>query len=257
MTLPPRVIPVLQLSDGYLVKTTKFAKPRYVGDPINAVKIFNDKEVDELMLVGIDVTRRNASPDFDLLESVASEAFMPVSYGGGLRTLDDALRVLEIGIEKVVLNTALRTHPDAVSEMVRVAGSQSVVASVDARRSLFGGLNTFIRSGNTQVGISPASMARQAQALGVGEVVVSSIDREGSRSGYDVELIREVAEAVTVPVVALGGAGTPGDFERALDAGASAVAAGSMFVFHGKHQAVLITYPSPEQVLSLAGRRTR
>ena len=245
MNLPARVIPVLQISDGYLVKTVKFSKLRYVGDPINAVKIFNDKQADELMICDIDATRDSVSPNFKLLESIASEAFMPLGYGGGVRSVLDAKRILELGIEKVILNTVLRTDPAEVGEISRAVGSQSVIASVDARRDRDGTYQTFIRGGRTPARAEAADFARAAIALGAGELLVTSIDRDGMGSGYEVELIRHVAKAVSVPVVALGGAATDADFPQALQAGASAVAAGSKFVFYGKYRAVLITYSNP------------
>jgi imidazole glycerol-phosphate synthase subunit HisF len=246
----PRVIPVLQISDGYLVKTTKFAKPRYVGDPINALKIFNDKQVDEVIVCDIDATRRSSVPDFRFLESIASEAFMPVGYGGGVRTASDAKRILELGMEKVIINSALQTDSAAVSEIASTVGTQSVVASIDAKRSFLGKYSAYIQNARTPLGIDAATFAREAVALGAGEIIVTSIDREGTGSGYDTELIRQVAMAVSVPVVALGGASTDSDFAQALEAGASAVAAGSRFVFYGKHRAVLITYLTPSAIQS-------
>jgi cyclase len=251
MKIPPRVIPVLQISDGYLVKTTNFAKPRYVGDPINAVKIFNEKQVDELIICDIDASRQSSDPDFRLLEAIASEAFMPVGYGGGVCRASDAKRVLELGMEKVVINSAFGTDPEAVSEIASAVGSQSVVASIDAKRGKSGKYTAFIQSARTSLGVDAAAFAREAVALGAGEIIVMSIDREGTGSGFDTELIRQVATAVSVPVVALGGASTDADFAEALHAGASAVAAGSRFVFYGKHQAVLITYLSPSVIQSL------
>jgi imidazole glycerol-phosphate synthase subunit HisF len=251
VNIPPRVIPLLQISDGYLVKTTRFTSPRYVGDPINAVKIFNDKQVDELIICDIDAARRSSAPDYGLLESIASEAFMPVGYGGGIHRVSDAKRILEIGMEKVILNSALRRHPVAVSEIASAVGSQSVVASIDVRKRWRGNYDACIESGQTSLGLDAAKFAQEAVSLGAGEVIVTSIDRDGTRSGYDAALIRRVAHAVPVPVIAFGGAATDADFAEALSAGASAVAAGSRFVFHGKHQAVLITYPPPEVIRSL------
>jgi imidazole glycerol-phosphate synthase subunit HisF len=252
MSISTRVIPVLQISDGYLVKTTRFAKPRYVGDPINAVKIFNDKQVDELIICDIDASRGSSDLDFKFLESIASEAFMPVGYGGGIHSAADARRILEIGVEKIVMNSVLSTDPAVVAEIVASVGSQSVVASIDVKKNLRGRYIAFIQSARTSLGVDPVAFARDAVALGAGEIIVTSIDREGTGSGYDVELIRQVAVSVSVPVVALGGAATDADFVNALGAGASAVAAGSRFVFHGKHQAVLITYPAPSVIRSLS-----
>ena len=245
MRLPARVIPVLQISDGYLVKTRNFSNPRYVGDPINAVKIFNDKQADELMICDIEATRRSGRPDFKLLESIASEAFMPVGYGGGVRSLSDARRVFELGIEKIIINTVLRTDPAVVSEIAGVAGSQSVVASVDARKGRDGTYNAFVNGGRVSAGSKAADFAHEAVALGAGELLVTSIDRDGTGSGYAIELVNCIATEVSVPIVSLGGAATNADFSEALRAGTSAVAAGSRFVFYGKYRAVLITYPDP------------
>jgi cyclase len=252
MTLPPRVIPVLSIRDGYLVKTTKFGGSSYIGDPINAVKIFNDKQVDELMICDIDASRTGSQPDYELLESIASEAFMPVGYGGGLTNVDAAVRVLGLGLEKVILGTALKSNLPFVSALADAVGSQSVVASLDVKRSVLGKYNVHVLSGREPTGTDPAAWAVRAVEAGVGEIIVSSIDRDGTQSGYDLDLLRRVAVAVDVPVVALGGARSLGDFRRALEAGASAVAAGSMFVHHGKHRAVLITYPDSEQIAGLA-----
>ncbi|PZQ89701.1 MAG: imidazole glycerol phosphate synthase subunit HisF [Leifsonia xyli] len=254
MSAFPRVIPVLLVSDGYLVKPVKFKGDQYVGDPINAVRIFNEKQVDELVICDIDASVSGKGVNYGLIEEIASEAFMPVGYGGGVASAAEAKRITGIGIEKVVLNTAAVASPDVVTEISDALGSSSTVVSIDARKKVLGsGWDTFIRRGSTKVGRSPAELAVRAQELGAGEVLISSIDRESARSGYDLPLIRSVAEAVTVPVIALGGAGEFSDFAPALDAGASAVAAGTMFVLNGKHRAVLISYPTPAQVRSLAG----
>ncbi len=255
MNIPPRVIPVLQLSDGFLVKTRGFSKAQYIGDPINAVKIFNDKRVDELIICDIDASKGKESPNFRLLEAIASEAFMPVGYGGGIRKADDALRVFSLGMEKVLFSSALRNQPLLIEEIVALAGSQSVVASIDVRRTILGKAVAYVDGGRTSTGEDPITWAQRAVSLGVGEVIVSSIDRDGTSSGFDLDLIEKVAASVSVPIVALGGARGLNDFSFALDHGASAVAAGSFFVFHGKHRAVLITYPTPEDIQALAKGR--
>jgi cyclase len=252
VTVPPRLIPVLSIRDGYLVKTTKFGRSEYIGDPINAVKIFNDKHVDELIICDIDASRTRAEPDYELLESIASEAFMPVGYGGGLTSVDAAVRVLGLGLEKVILGTVLKSDPSFVSELASAVGSQSIVASVDVRRSLLGKYSVHVLSGKEPTGMDPAVWSARAVAAGVGEIIVSSIDRDGTQSGYDLDLVSRVAGAVDVPVVALGGARGLADFREALGAGASAVAAGSLFVHHGKRRAVLITYPDAEEIARLA-----
>ena len=245
----PRVIPVLQIdSEGWLVKTTGYRSPRYLGDPINAVKIFNEKQVDELIIVDIDATRSGAEPAYALIEEIASEAFMPVAYGGGIQTLDQARRTISLGVEKVVMNTALFTAPEVVATIAAELGSQSVVASLDVRRDRSGILRTVYASATKESEESPEDAASRAVQLGVGEIVVSSIDREGSGIGYDLDAITRIASGVSVPVVSLGGAANVADFEMALSAGASAVAAGSRFVFFGRWNAVLITYPNPGEI---------
>lgn len=253
MSVFPRVIPVLLVSDGYLVKPVKFKGETYIGDPINAVRIFNEKQVDELVICDIDASVKGTGANYSLIEEIASEAFMPVGYGGGVASVDDARRITGIGIEKVVLNTSAVERPEVVTEIADALGASSTVVSIDAKRKLTSGWDTFVRRGGKKVGLSPADAARRAQELGAGEILISSIDRESSRGGYDLPLIESVAAAVTVPIVALGGAGSFDDFAPALSAGASAVAAGTFFVMNGKHRAVLISYPTPEQVRSLAG----
>lgn len=248
-----RVIPVLLVSDGYLVKPVRFGGDTYIGDPINAVRIFNEKQVDELLICDIDASAKGTGVNYALIEEIASEAFMPVGYGGGVASADEARRITSIGIEKVVLNTAAFIRPETISEVADALGSSSTVVSIDAKRKLTGGWDTFTRRASKKTGLTPTEAAIVAQQHGAGEVIVSSIDRESSRSGYDLKLIHSVAEAVNIPVVALGGAGGVSDLRPALDAGASAVAAGTMFVMTGKHRAVLITYPTPAEVRALSG----
>lgn len=251
MNVFPRVIPVLLVSDGYLVKPVRFRGEQYVGDPINAVRIFNEKQVDELVICDIDASVKGTGVNYRLIEEIASEAFMPVGYGGGVRSSDDARRITEIGIEKVVLNTAAFETPEVITAISDQLGASSTVVSIDARKKLTGGWEAQVRRGTTKIGLSPAEAAAKAQALGAGEVLVSSIDREGTGGGYDLKLIEAVASSVTVPVIALGGAGNFEDFAPALRAGASAVAAGTLFVLNGKHRAVLISYPAPDRIRSL------
>jgi cyclase len=241
--LNTRVIPCLLLRDGGLVKTIGFDSPRYVGDPINAVRIFNDKEVDELVFLDIGATPSGSGPNFDLLADIASEAFMPFAYGGGVASLDQVKRLFALGIEKVIINTAAEHAPRLVSDVAEIAGSSSVVASVDVRRNWRGQYSVWVSGGRQDCGRDPVTRAQELERLGAGEILLNSINRDGTQSGYDLELIRRVCEAVSIPVVAVGGAGSLRHFREAVDHGASAVAAGSFFVFHGKHKAVLITYP--------------
>lgn len=250
--LQHRVIPCLLLKDGGLVKTKKFKKPIYVGDPINAIRIFNDKEVDELVLLDIEASLEKRGPKYDLLNEIASECFMPLAYGGGITTIEQISKLLRLGIEKVILNTALNRDPDFVREAVKLFGSQAITASIDVRRKLFARSEVMILSGTESTGLGPVEAARIAEKLGVGEILLTSIDAEGSMEGYDIELLSTVSQSVNIPVVASGGAGSLKDMLLAVHEGhASAVSAGSFFVFYGRHNAVLITYPEYQELLSL------
>ena len=243
--LRTRVIPCLLLRGEGLVKTTRFSEPRYVGDPINAIRIFNDKEVDELILLDITASREGRGPAFGAIRDFASECFMPVGYGGGIRSLTDAREVLALGVEKIIVNTMALRRPGLVAEISSEFGAQAVVVSIDVRKKLLGGYEVMAAGGTAKTGLTPVEHAKQMVALGVGEIFLNSIDRDGTGSGYDIALVRSVAQAVSVPVIACGGAGSLADFGIAVNEGqASAVAAGSMFVFHGKHRAVLISYPT-------------
>ena len=238
-----RVIPCLLLRHGGLVKTQRFKDPKYVGDPINAVRIFNDKEVDELVFLDINATVEGTGPNYSLLADIASEAFMPFGYGGGITTVDQVKRIFALGVEKAIINTSAASDPHLVEAAAAAAGSSSIVVSIVVRRSLLGKYSVYVRSGRSDTGRDPVSHAREMEQRGAGEILLQSIDRDGTQAGYDLELVSRVAEAVSIPVVAAGGAGAMHHFREAVDAGASAAAAGSYFVFHGKHRAVLITYP--------------
>jgi cyclase len=245
-----RVVPVLLLQDGLLVKTTRFKKPVYVGDPVNAVRIFNEKEVDELVVLDMDPPRERGRIRKELLQEIASEAFMPVAYGGGISSREDGRELVEMGFEKVVLNSAQATRPELVSELASVLGSQAVVASIDVRRGRRGA-EAFTHGGTRRLRRTALDMARDMVARGAGEIFLNSIDRDGTMSGYDLDAIQELAAGLDVPLLACGGAGSLEDMHLALAAGASAVAAGSMFVFHGRHRAVLITYPDRRDLSQL------
>lgn len=245
----PRVIPLLLLRDGGVYKGVRFRHHAYVGDPINTVKLFNDKQADELCVLDISATLESRPPDFELLEVMAGEAFMPLSYGGGLDRIEYVDRILALGFEKVVVNTAAATKPSFLSEIASRHGSQSVVVSMDIRRRVWDRYEVFVRSGTKRVdGLTPVDFARRSEALGAGEILVNAMDRDGALTGYDTRLIRMVAGSVGVPVVAAGGARNIDDFKAAREAGASAVAAGAMFVFHGPHRAVLISYPDVDEI---------
>jgi cyclase len=242
--LKTRVIPCLLMRNQGLVKTIKFRDPKYVGDPINAVKIFNDKEVDELLLLDIAATVTGKAPKYEIIKDIAGECFMPLSYGGGIRSIDDIRKIFLVGVEKVVVNSYALERPQFVREASDIFGSQSIVVSMDVRKGLLGKYEVFRANGSKSTKLDPVQHAKRMANLGAGEIFVNSIDRDGTQKGYDLELIRRISTAVAVPVVACGGAGCLKDFKDAvLQSGASAVAAGSFFVFHGKHRAVLISYP--------------
>ncbi len=241
--LRTRVIPVLLLLDKGLVKTIKFSNPRYVGDPINAVKIFNEKEVDELILLNISPSRRETGIPLREITDIASEAFMPLGYGGGISTMKDVYAVFQSGFEKIILNTAAWRDRELVKMAVAEAGGQSVVVSIDAKKNIWGKYEVYVDGGRKSTGINPVDYAKEIEGLGVGEIFINSMDRDGTQLGYDEPLITSVAQHVQIPVVACGGAKGVEDFVKAVRCGASAVAAGSYFVFYGKHKAVLISYP--------------
>ena len=239
-----RVIPCLLLSGDGLVKTIRFRQPTYVGDPINAVKIFNDREVDELAILDINATRERRDPSFEHLRAIAGECFMPLSYGGGISSLAHARLLFSIGIEKVVINTAAVEDPSLLTALADEYGSQAVIAGIDVKQDWRGRRRVFTRAGTRNTGLSPQAHAEAVVARGAGEILLTSIDRDGTMTGYDVGMIRELSAAVPVPLVACGGAGTMAHLGEAIAAGASAVAAGSLFVFTGARRAVLINYPS-------------
>jgi cyclase len=242
----PRVIPCLLLRNTGLVKTVRFTDPTYLGDPRNVVKIFNEKEADEICLLDITATIEGRPPRLQLLREISSECFMPLAYGGGIRQLDDVKAIIGVGVEKVVINSAAVATPNLVEAAARMAGSSSVVVSIDVRSRPWParGYEVFTHSGTRKTGLRPVEFARSMERAGAGEILLTAIDRDGTMRGYDLELIRMVSDAVSIPVIACGGAGKADDLFRAVrEAGASAAAAGSLFVFQGKHRAVLISYP--------------
>lgn len=244
-----RVIPVLLLRGKGLVKTRGFKDPTYIGDPINAIRIFNEKEVDELILLDIEASKTGKAPDIAMLRSVASECFMPFCYGGGVSSLTTATEILKVGVEKIAMNSALFDAPEGVREACRELGSSTIVGSVDYRKPLFGKPTAFTHGGTRNTKVEVVEAARRAEDLGVGELMLTCIDRDGEMAGYDLEVLERVRAAVRVPVIACGGAGQLSHFRDAVvKARVSAVAAGSFFVFVGRHRAVLITYPSQAQL---------
>lgn len=240
-----RIIPTLLLRGTGFVKTSNFKNPVYLGDCFNTVRLFNEKEADELMILDITATPEKKPINFDLLRDLASECFMPLSYGGGIRSIEDMRQLFRAGFEKVSLNTEAARNPQLIRDASREFGEQSIVVSIDIKRKLFGGYEVYVNGGREGIGMDPVTAAKRAVEYGAGEILLNSIDRDGTMSGYDLEIIRKVADAVPVPLIASGGAGSLSHFSEAIHkGGASAVAAGSFFVFSGKHRAVLITYPS-------------
>jgi len=227
------------------VKTVRFREPRYVGDPINAVRIFNDKQADEIAVLDIRASVEGRRPDEKAIAAIVSEAFMPVAYGGGVVSVETAVRLIQIGVEKVIVNTAAVERPALVAEIADHLGSSTIVVSIDGARRPDGSYEVFTRDGTHASGTDVVAHAEEMARLGAGELLLTSVDRDGTMTGYDLDLVAQVAGAVPIPVVASGGAGTTADLVAAIrEGGAAAAAAGSLFVFHGRHRAVLITYPS-------------
>jgi cyclase len=246
-----RVIPTLLLRNAGLVKTVKFKDPKYVGDPINAIRIFNDKEVDELVVLDITASKECREPNYSLIEEFAGECFMPLAYGGGITNVGQAATIFSLGVEKICLQTAALEKPDLVSELADRFGSQAVVVSVDVKRSWLGKPQVFSASRGRALPEPWLQLTQRLVNAGAGEVLLNVVDRDGTLAGPDLCLIREACSVLSVPLIAVGGVSSMADIKAAVDAGASAVAAGSFFVFHGPHRAVLITYPRYQELEAL------
>lgn len=247
-----RIIPCLLLKNQGLYKTVRFKNSVYVGDPINAVRIFNEKEVDELIFLDISATPAKRGPNYDLISQIASECFMPFGYGGGITKLEEIETLFTIGVEKVIINSSAYSNIDLFKQASSKFGNQSIVASIDVKRNFWGSYEVFINNGTINIKEDPVTYAKKLENAGAGEIFINSIDNDGTYKGFDIEIIRKIANAVEVPVVACGGAGKLDDFRTAvIEGGASAVSAGSLFVFHGKHKAVLINYPNQSELKNL------
>ena len=243
--LRPRIIPSLLIQDNGLVKTVNFKNPKYVGDPINAVKIFNEKAVDELAIFDIDATVLGKEPNYSLIERLASQSMMPLCYGGGVKTVEQAQRIFSLGIEKIALSSSVLHNPQLITQIAERVGSQSVIVVLDVKKKLLGGYEVYTHNGKKATGINPFKFVADAQELGAGEIVINSIDRDGVMKGYDLDLIAKVREKISLPMTVLGGAGSLEDIEKVIDQhGVIGVAAGSLFVFKGPYKAVLINYPT-------------
>lgn len=239
-----RIIPVLLLQKGGLYKTVQFQRPAYIGDPVNAVKIFNEKEADELILLDFTASKEKRKIDLKKINQIAGEAFMPMAFGGGIQSLEDAQKVFDAGFEKIVLNSILFTNLSLIEKVASVFGAQSVVASVDVKKILFGKYKVYSNSGTISTDYDPVVWIKKLEEQGVGEILLNSIDKDGTWEGYDLALIKRVSHSINIPLIACGGAAGMNDFRSAIDAGASAVAAGSVFVYQKKGMGVLITFPS-------------
>lgn len=242
--LRKRVIPCLLLKEESLVKTIKFGSPNYIGDPINAVKIYNDCEVDEIIL--LDISTNGAGPRFDLIKKIVDECFVPMCYGGGVRTIKEMEKIFQIGVEKISLNTLIFEEPKIVREAVDRFGSQSIIASIDVKQNLFGKYVVYYQNGNKKVKQSLAEVLKSLGDLGVGEILINDIMKDGTMTGYNLELMRYVADSVEVPVIGIGGAGKIDDLEKGFETGVQALAAGSLFVYKSSFRGVLINYPNVE-----------
>lgn len=246
--LKNRVIPCLLLKNGGLYKTIKFANPKYVGDPINAIRIFNEKEVDELMVLDISASKENKEPDYDLIEKFAGECFMPLAYGGGIRTVEQARKLFSLGVEKISIQTSALSNLKLVSEIASLYGNQSIVVSIDIKKNIFGKYMVYSSSKGRTLKHEWKQLLKDVIAAGAGEILLNAVDKDGTLSGTDTTLIKSAASICTVPLIAIGGIGSLSDIKSAVNAGANAVAAGAYFVYHGPHRAVLITYPKYKEL---------
>lgn len=246
--LRPRIIPCLLVHEKGLVKSVNFKNHKYVGDPINAVRIFNEKEVDELMVIDIDASVENREPDYKMIENLAAECRMPLCYGGGVKTVEQAQRIFSLGVEKIAVSSAIIEDPDFITRMAEKVGTQSVVAVLDVKKKLLGGYEVYTHNGKKKTGKNPVEFAKELERLGIGEIVINSIDNDGVMKGYDMGIIEKVREAVSIPMTVLGGAGSLEDIKLLIKKfGIIGASAGSLFVFKGVYKAVLINYPSREE----------
>lgn len=248
----PRIIPILLLKNHGLVKTVNFKSPKYIGDPINAVHIFNDLKADELIFLDILASSQKRSIDVSVVRDIGDEAFMPFGVGGGISNLDQIENILKAGAEKVILNTNAVIRPQIIEEAAKYFGSQSIVISIDVKKNIWGRYETWVLNGSLNKKLDPVVVAKNFEEMGAGEVIIQSIDRDGTMVGYDLDLVQKVADTISIPVVACGGAGSLIHFKECYCVGhAHAMAAGSFFVYHGPRKAVLISYPSKLEIQQL------
>lgn len=253
--LQPRIIPSLLIHEKGLVKSINFKDYKYVGDPINAVKIFNEKEVDEIIIIDIDVTKNETEPDYKLIEKLAFECRMPLCYGGGIKTTEQAQKIFSLGVEKIAISSIAIENPEIITKIANIVGNQSVVVVLDVKKKLFGGYEIYTHNGTKKTGIDPLMFIEKIEKLGAGEIVINSIDNDGSMKGFDLKLIDLVRNKISLPLTVLGGAGSMNDIGEVISKqGIIGVAAGSQFVFKGKYRAVLINYPTENEKLNLINK---
>lgn len=251
--LYPRIIPTLLIHKKGLVKTVKFKDPKYVGDPINAVKIFNEKEVDEIIVVDIDASVNGNEPDYNLIENLAFECRMPLCYGGGIKTTEQAQKIISLGVEKIAISSVALENPSIISNIADRVGNQSLVVVLDVKKKKFSNkYELYTHNGKKKTGLDPIIFAKQVESLGCGEIVINSIDQDGMMNGYDNKIVDAIRDAVSIPLTVLGGAGSLEDIGQMIsNHGIIGVAAGSLFVFKGKYKAVLINYPNQQEKTDL------
>jgi len=243
--LQTRIIPCLLLKDESLVKTVNFKKPAYIGDPVNTARIFNELEVDELVLLDISATNNNRKPDFKILAELANECFMPLAYGGGINNFEDAKKIFKIGIEKIIINSVTFTNPSLITQLSEHFGNQAIVVSIDVKKNMFGKYQVYSNSGTKKQKVDPVAWAQKLEQLGTGEILLTAIHQEGTWNGFDIDLLEKVSNAVNIPVIANGGAASINNIVKAVKQGcASAVCLGSMVVYQNKGMGVLVNFPN-------------
>jgi cyclase len=246
--LKVRIIPCLLIQDGGLVKTENFKNPRYLGDPTNAVKIFNEKEVDELILIDIQASRKKNELNWEVIEDLASECFMPLAYGGGINSFEQINRLISIGVEKVIINQEALKNPVFLSKAVNHFGTSTIVCAVDIKKNIWGKYEVYDHVKGKLTGLSPSDYIIKLQNLGVGEVFINNVNREGTFEGIDLDIVKSVVDKISIPLIICGGVSSLADISLAAKSGVSGISVGSMFVFQGPHRAVLISYPSLEDL---------
>jgi len=250
--LQTRIIPCLLLKDDSLVKTVNFKKPGYIGDPVNTARIFNELEVDELVLLDISATNNNRKPNFKILAELANECFMPLAYGGGINNFEDAKKIFKIGIEKIIINSVTFTNPSLIKQLAEHFGNQAIVVSIDIKKNMFGNYQVYSNSGTKKQKVDPIAWAQELEQLGAGEILLTAIHQDGTWKGFDINIIEKISNAVNIPVIANGGASSIEDIGKAVKVGgASAVSLGSMVVYQNKGMGVLVNFPNTEQIKNI------